>query len=181
MSLKEELSAVQPSIREALDQLGFQSGIPYALGSCKGGAIKLYEFCTFTTAGHEPLVLGVTIKQGETALELVLDLVEEDSGYMHWKVNLGLSEGGIPKLVETALTTLPKVSVIKKILLPEPKPEEPKSQKQILTELVRQIRHGEVTVERGVEMVEEALVSMVKTALASQARNITKYLEKYTG
>lgn len=198
MSLKEEINAVRPAIRGALDQVGFQTGIPYVLGSCSGGVIKLYEFCTFTAplapksgpidcpirgdtvSNHEPLVLGVTLKQGEAALELTLDLVEEDSGYMHWKVNLGeLPEGGVTKLAEMAIANLPKSSVIKKILIPEPKPEEPKN--QLLTELVKSIRMSEVPLDRAVEMVEAFLEHTLKIALASQARNIVNYLAKYTG
>lgn len=181
MTLGEELSAVQTSIREALDQLGFQSGIPYTLGSCQGGSIKLYEYCTFTVPDHEPLVLGVTFKQGEAGLELSLDLFEEESGYMHWRVNLGALGGGIPKLADTAIANLPKLNVIKKILIPEPRPEEPKNQKQLLTELVKSIRMSEVPLDRAVEMVEAFVEHTLKAALATQARNITKYLEKYTG
>ena len=45
---KEELVAALPLIREVLDQLAFQTGIPYTLGNVQGGAILLYEFCTFT-------------------------------------------------------------------------------------------------------------------------------------
>jgi len=181
MTLKEELSAVQPAIRGALDQVGFQTGIPYTLGSCQGGVIKLYEFCTFTVPDHEPLVLGVTFKQGESALELTLDLVEEDSGYLHWRVNLGeLPEGEVSKLAEMAVANLPKPSIIKKILVPEPKPEEPMDQKQVLTKLVKMIQQG-MTVDHGVELIEEVLITTVKKALAAQARNIVKYLEKYTG
>jgi hypothetical protein len=182
VTLKEELKVVQPAIREALELIGFQMNIPYTLGSCQGGVIKLYEFCTFTVPDHEPLVLGVTLKNVEGKLELVLDLVEEDSGYMHWRVNLGeLPEGGVPKLAEMALANLPKSSVIKKILIPEPKPEEPKNQKQLLTEVVKSIRMSGVSLDRAVEMVEAFLEHTLKIALTSQARNIMKYLEKYIG
>jgi hypothetical protein len=137
MTLKEEISAVQPSIREALNQIAFQTGIPYVLGSCSGGVISMYEYCTFTAPGHEPLVLGVTLQKVNEKVLLVLDLVEEESGYIHWKVNLDeLPEGGIPKLADTVmLADTVIVNLLKKILATEPKSEEPK--KQILTKLVR--------------------------------------------
>jgi hypothetical protein len=182
MIKKEEIAAILPSIREALDQLAFQTGIPYVLGNAQGGIILLYEFCTFTTPNHEPLTLGVMLCKKDSKLELTLELAEVVSGYYsYWKVCLGEPpEGGIHKLVEVVIENLPKVSVIKKILIPEPKPE-PLNSKQVLAELVRKIHQGEVTLQRGVELVEEALESTVKKALATQARNIVGYLEKYTG
>ena len=182
MTQKEEISAVQPAIREAIDQLAFQTGIPYTLGNAKGGNIKLYEYCTFTVPDHEPLILGVTIWNRDGKLELTLELAEESSGYSHWKVCLGEPlEGGVPKLAETTIANLPKVSVIKKILIPELEPEEPKNQKQLLTELVKSIRMSEVPLDRAVEMVDAFLEHTLKIALARQAKSIVDYLDKYTG